>query len=64
MKTLKGLLLSVIFITACITGGCLNVQSHERAMSKREKEQFAEMVAKKVVEYQKMDAGQVEDDKK
>ena len=54
MKEFKILLLTALLIMGSFIYGCMvDSSSHTHAMSKKDKEQFAQMVAEKVVELQK-----------
>ncbi|MHC4130974.1 MAG: hypothetical protein ACYSSP_08645 [Planctomycetota bacterium] len=54
MKEFKILLLTALLIMSGFIYGCMvDSSSHTHAMSKQEREQFAEMVAEKVLELQR-----------
>jgi hypothetical protein len=52
MKKLQVLVLSAVMALGLGLSGCVGVHAEEHCMSKKEKERFAEMVAKKVIELQ------------
>ena len=53
IKKLQMLVLAALFVLASSLGGCLAVHAEKKQMCIKEKEAFADMVAKKVVELQK-----------